>query len=188
MYIEFPDAKFTSKIKEGFNVDVYAFRFSPKSLAGVLGSIRSQLITKLISISSEESIQKQESFTNDLSLLHPTVKAVSGELFKNGHYRQAILDAYISLVEAVRSKSKQSSDGTQLMQKVFSKDAPILKVSDDPDERLGFMWLFSGAVMGIRNPKAHRIIEQNDPQRALEWLSFASVMFRVLDDAELTTI
>ncbi|HLL95425.1 MAG TPA: hypothetical protein VK404_10645, partial [Spirosoma sp.] len=78
-HIDLPDAKFTSKIKERFNVDVYAFRFSPKSLAGVLSSIRSHLITSLMSLGHEESIQKQESSATDLSLLHPTVKSVSGD-------------------------------------------------------------------------------------------------------------
>jgi len=61
----------------------------------------------------------------------------------------------------------------------------IIKISDDPDEQLGFIWLFSAAVMGIRNPKAHRLIQQKDPQRAFEWLSYASVLLRVLDDAEV---
>ena len=74
-------------------------------------------------------------------------------------------------------------DNTPLMQKAFSAKDPILVVGDDGDEQLGLMWLYSGAVMAIRNPKAHRLVEQKDPQRALEWLAFASVLFRVLDDA-----
>jgi hypothetical protein len=70
------------------------------------------------------------------------------------------------------------------MQKVFSKNNPILKVSDNEDEQLGFMWLFSGSVMAIRNPKAHSLIEQNNPERTLEWLAFASVLFKILDESE----
>lgn len=118
-----------------------------------------------------------------LSALHPRVVAVAGELFRNGHYREAILNVYIALTAEVRAKSKSTEDGSPLMQSVFSPKAPRLVVSDDDDERLGFMWLFSGAVMGVRNPKAHRLIDQSDPQRAFEWLAFASVLFRVLDDA-----
>jgi hypothetical protein len=67
--------------------------------------------------------------------------------------------------------------------KTFSPKKPILQVSEDEGEQQGFMWLYSGAVMGIRNPKAHRLVEQKDPQRALEWLAFAGVLFSVLDDA-----
>jgi uncharacterized protein (TIGR02391 family) len=116
--------------------------------------------------------------------LHPRVQEVSGALYRDGHYRQAILDAYIALADDVRKASGLGGiDYTPLMQKAFSPKKPLLEVGDDTDEQQGFMWLYSGAVMAIRNPKAHRLVEQKDPQRALEWLAFASVLFRVLDDA-----
>lgn len=116
---------------------------------------------------------------------HPRVIGVAGRLFRDGHYRQAILDTYIALVQAVREKSGLGLDNSPLMQRAFSQKNPVLDVSDDPDEQLGLMWLYSGAVMGIRNPKAHRVIDQPDAQRALEWLGFASVLFRVLDEARV---
>jgi len=71
------------------------------------------------------------------------------------------------------------------MQNVFSPNNPVLMVSDDPDEIMGYMWMFSGAVMGIRNAKAHKLIPQREPQAALEWLAFASALFRALDKAKL---
>ena len=37
--------------------------------------------------------------------LHPTVAKVASDLWKDGHYRQAILDTYIALVNAVKEKS-----------------------------------------------------------------------------------
>lgn len=116
---------------------------------------------------------------------HPKVKEIASTLFKNGHFRQAILDIYIALVDAVKKKSEcHNLDNSPLMQKVFSQNNPILKVSEDRDEQLGFMWLFSGAVMAIRNPKAHKLIEQTDSDRTPEWLAFASVLFRVLDESK----
>jgi hypothetical protein len=39
-------------------------------------------------------------------------------------------------------------------------------------------------MKAIRNPKSHRLVEQDDPQRALEYLGMVSVLFRRLDDAE----
>jgi uncharacterized protein (TIGR02391 family) len=120
----------------------------------------------------------------ELEGLHPRVQEVSGALYRDGHYRQAILDAYIALAEEVRKVSGLGGiDNTPLMQKAFSPNKPLLQVGDNADEQQGFTWLYSGAVMAIRNPKAHRLVEQKDPQRALEWLAFASVLFRVLDDA-----
>ncbi len=72
------------------------------------------------------------------------------------------------------------------MQTAFSANSPKLSVSKNVDERLGFMWLFTGAVMGVRNPKAHAITPHPDKQTTLEWLGFASVLFRVLDGATKT--
>lgn len=120
-----------------------------------------------------------------LGKLHPRVQTVAAKLFRDGHFRQAILDSYIAVVDDVKTKSGRGDlDGTPLMQTVFSPKNPILVVSSDPDEQQGFMWLFSGAVMAIRNPKAHRLVQQADPVRAYEWLAFVSVLFRVLDDAK----
>lgn len=69
------------------------------------------------------------------------------------------------------------------MQSAFSLQNPILKISDNKDEQLGYMWLFSGAVMAIRNSFAHTIneIEKNE---AIEWLYFASALFRQLDKVD----
>jgi hypothetical protein len=40
-----------------------------------------------------------------------------------------------------------------------------------------------GVTQGIRNPKGHELVAQDDPQRALEYLALVSVLFRRLDDA-----
>jgi uncharacterized protein (TIGR02391 family) len=117
--------------------------------------------------------------------LHERVLNVSKDLYLDGHYRSAVLDAYIDIVDRVKRLSGVTDlDGSKLMQKVFSKENPLIILSDDKDEQLGFMWLFSGAVMAIRNAKAHKIVEVTDPQRTIEWLSFASVLHRVLDDID----
>jgi uncharacterized protein (TIGR02391 family) len=120
----------------------------------------------------------------DQLTLHKKIINSSRKLFSEKNYRPAVLEAYISLVDSVRKKSGISNDGTSLMQEVFSEKAPVLVVSANRDEQIGFMWLFSGAVMGVRNPKAHYPVPQKDPIRALEWLSFASVLFRVLDESK----
>lgn len=151
-----------------------------ETLFGLLQTLKTE-----VELEETESEQAGES-DNSISLikLHPLVQQTAGQLYKDGHYRQAILDTYIMLVEEVKKKSGRNDlDNTPLMQQVFSPKTPILRVSPDADEQQGFMWLYTGAVMGIRNPKAHRIIEQKDPQRALEWLSFASVLLRILDDS-----
>jgi uncharacterized protein (TIGR02391 family) len=179
------------KLQEMFHVQVDEFHFKSKSVIPIINEIRSQIIAKLIRLRKELSERSIAVGVNpdtprDLIHLHPIVQKTAGELYKNGHYRQAILDTYIALVDAVKVKStRYDIDNSPLMQAVFSAKRPVLKVSNDQDEQMGFMWLFSGAVMAIRNPKAHKLIEQKDTQRTIEWLSFASVLLRVLDEAEL---
>jgi uncharacterized protein (TIGR02391 family) len=186
--LTFRNPKTTLFIKEKLNVEVDTFTFSSNSTISVISEIRNQLISKLIEkrqilVPNTNEIY-QTDIASELVNLHPLVQKTAGELYNNGHYRQAILDTYIALVEVVKIKSGRSDlDNTPLMQTVFSEKNPVIRISEYSDEQLGFMWLFSGAVMGIRNPKAHRLIEQKDPQRALEWLSFASVLLRVLDDS-----
>lgn len=120
----------------------------------------------------------------DTIRLHSRVRAVSAKLFKDDHYRQAILQACIALNEAVQQRSGRSDiDGTKLMQKVFSNSHPILKFEGHPDEQQGFMWLYSGVVMGIRNPRGHQVGESEDldANEALEILALISFLFRALD-------
>lgn len=118
----------------------------------------------------------------DQLTLHPEVKRVAGPLVADGHYRQALLDVYIALVEAVKTKTGRNDlDGVPLMQQVFSVNAPNLRLSPDRDEQLGYMWLFSGAVMAIRNPRAHKLTAHPTSEETLEWLAFASALFRILD-------
>ncbi len=175
------------QLKTHLKIEIDIITYPPDALLPILEEIRSKLISWLI----DKKKELTESFSGintsiELSNLHPTVQRIADELFSNGHYREAILNTYIELVNAVKTKSGlHHIDNTRLMQTAFSKDNPVIIVSEDSDEQVGFMWLFTGAVMGIRNPKAHRLIQQNDPQRTIEWLSFASVLFRVLDDSKI---
>ena len=124
---------------------------------------------------------RRKTRASELRGLHPHVLHVAEPLFADGYYRQAVLDTFIALILRVRAESGHPADGTALMQKVFSKDDPVLCVSPSKDEQLGYQWLFSGAVMAIRNPGAHSLEPINDPQQAVEWLSFASALHRTLD-------
>lgn len=120
--------------------------------------------------------------------LHPKVVDAAGALFGDGHYRNAILQACIALTEAVKEKSEVTErDGTSLMQYVFSVDKPVLRVSEDKDERLGAMWLFTGAVMGVRNPRGHHlgIGEDQDATETFQWLAFVSGLMQMVDRAEV---
>ena len=56
-----------------------------------------ELARKQPSAGASRGEAKKESVGLNLEGLHPRVQAVAGPLFNNGHFRQAILDAYIAL-------------------------------------------------------------------------------------------
>lgn len=127
----------------------------------------------------------------DLLKFHPRIKEASERLFKDNHYAQAILEAFKVVNNFVKEKSgKQEWDGKNLMTKVFRKENPIIRFNkletiSDKDEQEGFMFLFMGAMVGIRNPKAHDNIIQTDPYKTLEYLSFASLLAKKVDEGKL---
>jgi uncharacterized protein (TIGR02391 family) len=156
-----------------------------------LSNIRTRFIDQLGKLrdglkyaAKDETVPEAMKNRLELEGFHALVIKHAGKLFADGHHRQAILDTYIALADPVKSLAgRYDLDGTSLMNTVFSPKTPKLSLSTDADEQLGFMWLFAGAVMGVRNLKAHAVTPHPDKQTTLEWLGFASVLFRVLDGA-----
>lgn len=120
--------------------------------------------------------------------LHPVIKKVSGKLFKDGHYESAIFEAYKAIEVHVKKKSGVTNrEGKDLMAYVFKRDNPVIRLNplntrSDRDEQEGFQFIFMGAMIGIRNPKAHDLIVQNDAHRTLEYLSLASLLLKRLHE------
>ena len=132
--------------------------------------------------------------------LHEKVVESSKSCFITGNYREAILNAFINLIDYVKEITGLDIDGDDLMNHVFSFNYdkerrrvtkhPILCISGmknrtDRDEQQGFMYLCKGAAIGIRNPKAHALIPQSNPFHTLEYLAFASLLMRRVEKAEL---
>lgn len=121
---------------------------------------------------------------------HPVVIKASEKLFKDGHYSQAIFETYKAIEEVVKDKSGLVElFGKNLMTRAFDENQPRITVLEsgkfDKDVQEGFKFLFMGASQGIRNPKAHRIIEQKDPYITLEYLGFASFLLKRIDGIHL---
>jgi uncharacterized protein (TIGR02391 family) len=118
--------------------------------------------------------------------LHPAIERAAGRLFKDGHYSNAIEDSVKALNALVRLNSGvEDKDGPPLMEFVFSPRNPVLKFNNladesDLNEQKGFMMMFSGAVAGLRDPRAHKIIK-DDPEMALEFISFVSLLAKLTD-------
>ncbi len=120
--------------------------------------------------------------------LHPQIADASVDLFKGGHYANAIEDACKVLDLLVKMKSNRSDpSGTELMQLVFSPKAPLLKFNDqlndsEKSEQQGMMFLYSGAMLAFRNPRAHGLLS-DDPVVALEIIGFVNFLAKALDRA-----
>lgn len=119
--------------------------------------------------------------------LHKSVVFVSKKLFIDGHYSQSIFESCKLLETAVKKKSGLNLSGVPLMQQAFSPRNPILKLNSIPDqsgsdEQTGFMFIYSGVMQGVRDPKGHSVINLKDRDKALEYLSLLSLLFRRLDE------
>jgi len=138
----------------------------------------------------------------DKMQFHLKVIEASSSCFVAGNYREAILNAFISLIDYVKEMTGLDLDGDDLMNQVFSFNYdkeqrkitkyPIIRINElknktDRDEQHGFMFLCKGAAAFIRNPKAHKLIVQTDPLHTLEYLAFASLLFRQLDERKINT-
>jgi uncharacterized protein (TIGR02391 family) len=120
--------------------------------------------------------------------LHPEIARAASQLYHDGHYSTAVEHAVKALNDLVRLRSKLELDGMPLMQRALSPNNPIIKFNDlanqsDKDEQTGFMMMFGGAVAGLRNPRAHGFIH-DDPERALEFIAFVSLLAKLLDEAK----
>lgn len=125
--------------------------------------------------------------------LHPKVIEVSKSLFETGHYAQAIFEAFKAVNNLVKEKSGLSLNGKDLMAKVFREEDPIIKLNElksksEKDEQEGFKFPFMGAMVGIRNPKAHNSVTQTDPYRTLEYLGLASLLMRRIEEGQLIRV
>jgi uncharacterized protein (TIGR02391 family) len=120
--------------------------------------------------------------------LHHEIARAASDLYRDGHYANAVEAAVKALNGLVRLRSGSEFDGTTLMERVFSPNNPVLKFNSlasqsDKDEQKGFMQMFSGGVSGLRNPRAHGFIH-DDPERALEFIAFVSLLAKLLDETK----
>jgi uncharacterized protein (TIGR02391 family) len=124
--------------------------------------------------------------------LHPEIERAVSTLFQNGHYANAVEDACKVLDGLVKIRSgKFDLSGTDLMQTVFSPKSPALAFNplqseSDKSEQQGMMFLYAGAMLALRNPRAHEIVE-DDPGKALELIAFLSFLAKSLDSARRTS-
>lgn len=122
--------------------------------------------------------------------LHPTLQAACGRLYRDSHYADAIGAACKALNNQVQARSGvYDQDNTALMERVFSTKNPVLKFNDlqdttDQDEQLGLMFLYKGMFLAFRNPRAHKLVD-DDPQTAFGIIRTIDFLVKMLDKTKL---
>jgi len=137
------------------------------------------------------SVAEAPDYLFDKMQFHPKVVETSKSLFETGHYGPAIFEAFKAVNNFVKQETGLALDGRDLMAHAFREENPIIRLNEgrtqsEKDEQEGFKFLFMGAMVGIRNPKAHDSIAQPDPYRTLEYLGFASLLMKRIEEGEVT--
>lgn len=157
----------------------------PHAIA-ILDGLILRLEEKRQDLAGNPTKQRVPSF--DSLQLHKRIADAAGDLFRDGHYSNAVFDASKTLVNFVKEKSgRHDLDGAPLMQQVFSPNNPIVAFSDlkdqsEKDEQQGLMHLFTGAVLALRNPRGHDF-PQDSAETALEYLGLLSLLSNRLERA-----
>jgi uncharacterized protein (TIGR02391 family) len=124
--------------------------------------------------------------------LHPEIEKVSHGLLEDGHFAQAVEEAFKRVINEVKAhmirKNQDTYDGgDSLMNHAFGIDGrtPYIKFNglsntEERDEQKGILFLFKG-IVAIRNRKAHDNVILDSPDRAVEYLGLASLLMRLLD-------
>lgn len=144
------------------------------------------------------------SYIFDNMNFHPIVKNSSEKLFKDKHYAQAIFEACKALIQHVKDKSGiVAAKDRDMMGQVFGiqyttnplkvTKYPVLQLNslrslEEIDEQEGFMHIFLGVLVGVRNPKAHANAAQKDSYKTLEYLSLISLLAKRTDEANFAQL
>jgi uncharacterized protein (TIGR02391 family) len=143
--------------------------------------------TGIILFNQQPECPENEIFWN---LLHPIITRVSKSRFDSGQYADSVEAAFKEvnnmIKELVKADNGEELDGAPLMYKAFSPKQPIIRVGDLSAEtgrniQQGYMQIYAGAMIGIRNPKAHENIVI-DSTRAIHMLTLASLLVSKLDE------
>jgi uncharacterized protein (TIGR02391 family) len=200
----FAEAKELSEISGGLAANGYHLKDSSLGVALIRAVKLGGFLTRVKQASKWKYIQKHpitsapgkrtELFSR--YDFHPRIREVAFSQFENNDFKGAILNAFIEVVDQVKTKTGRPKDkngkdmdGDDLMNRIFGCDGdqvPKIQfnaLSDGLDraEQRGLMYLFKG-VVGVRDRKAHLNFIQNDPLKTIEYLGLASLLLRLLDE------
>src|SRR5438552_7827756 len=84
----------------------------------------------------------------DTMVTEPGLRATVLRLYRDGHYAQAVEEAYKYINNLVKQRAGSGADGSALMKAVFSPNNPTLRLNSlrsqsQKDQQLGYMEILS---------------------------------------------
>ena len=139
----------------------------------------------LLNAAEDVDEQRQLGFEN---LLHPIIVEHAYQLFRNSHLRESVLNAVTAVFDFIRTRTGSEEDGDRLIGQVMSPTDAKLILSEltsesGQNDQKGFMQIYKGVYQGIRNPKAHSLTHDLTEQKAAQYLVFASLLARRVEEA-----
>lgn len=145
----------TSYLRGQFDEQVIR-HFSPESLANLISLLKAARLFYTTQPAAQDAFWQ---------FLHPAVTRLAQQRFDRGFYADAVVTCFKEanhlLKIYVKEKIGQELDGAPLMTRAFSSQNPVIRFADLDTEngrniQLGYMKIFEGAMIGIRNPKSHQ--------------------------------
>jgi uncharacterized protein (TIGR02391 family) len=138
----------------------------------------------------EKEIRSSKKLYFLAELLHPWIVEHAFEQYRSGHFRDAVLNAFIALGNLIRDKTGIQLDGAALATQALSVKEPRIILSElesesGRNEQIGFMHIIQGSFIGIRNPLVHSIHHDLTEDKAAQYLVLASLLAQKITDASV---
>ena len=123
-------------------------------------------------------------------MTHPLLTNATRQLFADRHYAHAVEQGFKAVNSLVKQRTGFADEGRPLMERAFSPNGPKLAINGlrnrtEKDEQTGMMFLFAGAMAGIRNVRTHDLHHEDDAPTALQLLVFANYLMHVAQTATI---
>lgn len=152
--------------------------------AGLARGVLAQPAPKTLLIEDHTSSDQSGTTIYSQTIVEAEIVEVSRDLFASGFYNLSVAEAFKAVDNFVRSKTELNvQSGSTLMENAFSPKKPKLIWSNrvtysERNEQEGYHRLFTGAMLGIRNPTTHEFDWVDSSEVALELLVFAQHLMR----------
>ena len=106
-------------------------------------------------------------------------------LAADAHHDRVIREACVILEDRVRKAIGASKDvvGVSLMQRAFSPNNYLLRLSENDKEQLGAMNIYSGVMAFFRNAAGHNLVDSYTSEDALRFVVFVDLLLAMVGRA-----